>query len=123
MGSSIYIFLLSSALRISVEKNLITSTKLWAGMPTKLISTRKQNSKEESKLTLVDSMNIVWQCVTLSPVLMVVPDNVARKVPIVLRICESCPYCQPRFDSRLGEYTTCISGHDPRTNDYVICAV
>ena len=105
MGSSIHIFLLSSALRISVEKNLIISTKLLAGMPAKLISSRKLNSKEESKLTLVDSMNIVWQCVTLSPVLMVVPDNVAREVPIVLRICESCPYSRPRFDSRLGEYT------------------
>ena len=44
-----------------MEKNLIISTKLSAGMPTKLISTRKQNSKEESKLTLVDSMDIVRQ--------------------------------------------------------------
>ena len=61
MGSSIHIFLLSSALRISVEKNLIISTKLLAGMPAKLISSRKLNSKEESKLTLVDSMDIVRQ--------------------------------------------------------------
>ena len=86
MGSSIYIFLLSSALRISVEKNLIISTKLSAGMPTKLISTRRLNSKEDSKLTLVHGMNIIRQCVTVSPALMIVPDNVARKVPIVPRI-------------------------------------
>ena len=56
----IHISLLSSALRISVVKNLIISTKLLAGMPAKRISIYNPNSEGESKLTLVDGMYIVW---------------------------------------------------------------
>jgi hypothetical protein len=72
-------------------KNLIISTKLLAGMPTKPISVCSPNSEEESKHTLVDGMYIVWQRATVPPVLVVVPDNVAREVPVILRICEQRP--------------------------------
>ena len=68
-------------------------------------------------------MNIVRQRATLFAALMVVPDNVAREIPIVLRICELCPYCWRCFDSSWATTPTCISGHDPRTYDYVIRAV
>jgi hypothetical protein len=102
---SIYIFLLSSALRINVEKNLIISTKLFAGMSARLISTCNPISEEGSEHTLVDGMDPVRQCATVSPILVVVPDDVAREVPIVPRICGPRPYCQHCFDGRLSEYT------------------
>jgi hypothetical protein len=57
----IHIPLLSSALRISVVKNLIISTKLLAGMSAKPISVCNLNSEEEYKHTLVDGMYVVWQ--------------------------------------------------------------
>ena len=87
----IHISLLSSALRISVVKNLIISTKLLAGMSAKPISICNPNSEEESKHTLVDSMYMVWQFATVPPVLVVVPDNVTREVPVMLRICGQRP--------------------------------
>ena len=82
----IYILLLSSALRISVVKNLIISTKLSAGMSAKLISNPESKLKRGiSKHTLVDVMDAVRCSEALSSIMMVVPDNVTREVPIVSR--------------------------------------
>jgi len=55
-----------------------------------------------SSHVFVDCMDIVRQRTTISPVLVVVPDNVAREVPIIPRVC--------------------ISGHDPRADKYMIRA-
>jgi hypothetical protein len=103
---SIYISLLSSALRISVEKNLIISTKLLAGMSAKLISTWNPSYEEGSKHTLVDGMNSA-ESVHIWAIKVVVPDNVAREVPIVLRICSPHPYFQYSFDRVLDDTHPC----------------
>lgn len=84
----IYISLFSSALRISVVKNLIISTKLSAGMSAKLISNPESKlGRGFSKHTLVGVMVAVRRSEALSSIMMVVPDNVTREVPIVSRIC------------------------------------
>ena len=69
-------------------KNLIISTKLSAGMSAKLISNPESKlGRGFSKHTLVDGMVAVRRSEALSSIMMVVPDNVTREVPIVSRIC------------------------------------
>ncbi len=102
-------------------KNLIISTKLSTLRSAELISTCHLNSDERSKRTFVDCMDIVRQCNMFPPVLMVVPDDVAREFPIVPCICEARPI-YVNFALTAGQTTTptSISGHDPRTHEYVI---
>ena len=91
-----HIFLLSSALRISVLKNRIISTKLSTLMSAGPISTchprnSDERSKQNVKHTFVDRMDIVRRRTSVCPILVIVSDDVAREIPVISRICGPHP--------------------------------
>jgi hypothetical protein len=54
----------------------------------------------------------------------VVPDYVAREVPVILRICEQRPTLSKIvLNAEWTSTPTRVSGHDPRTYEYVIRTV
>jgi len=66
-------------------------------------------------------MNIVRQRMGVSPVLVIVPDNVAREVPIVPRVCRPINVNLP-LAADWRSTPTRISGHDPRADKYSVRA-
>ena len=74
------------------------STKLSALMSAKLVSTCDPNSEGGSKLTFIDRMDVVRLTSKVYRVQVDIPVNIARKVPIMPRICGPRPmYVSPVF--------------------------